>query len=314
MTDEHYDGEGGEGGEGEPSKEGEFDGVTHLYIRTNPADTGDEPLAAGLQFWTSPDIWIVKPNGGVGGEAVPNQVNQLQVTVTNAGGIPAIDAFVDAFVANPALAITPANATLVGSGYLDIPAYSTAMISLPWTPQPGDTGHRCIVARVSLVAPLDTYTNPAAFEVIQDRHVAQRNIQVVELPQGKTITFPFLLGEIDVESVRVVERTREMRLDDIVALAGRGGGIPSKVPLQGLKVSRARPDERPERLSGREGLGRPDPERPERPERARRANLAQVSFQAHERDEPGSLHVIDVMQVDERGAPAGGLTFVVRVV
>ena len=313
MTDDeqpdYYDGEGGEGGEGLPRDDDTFDGITYLYIRTNPADTGAEPLAAGLQFWTSPDIWIVKPNGTVGGEAVPNQINQLQVTVTNAGGIPAIDALVDAFVADPALAITPATATPVGSGYLDIPAYSTGMISFPWAPQPGDTGHRCIVARVSLVAPLDTYTNPTAFEVVQDRHVAQRNIQVLEVGQGRTITFPFVLGKIDVESVRVIERTREMSLEDIVALAGRGGGIPAKLPLRELIVRRADREGRPDRPQGPERT----PKR-ERPENARGANLAEVAFQVDERDEAGSLHVVDVMGVEERGSPAGGLTFVVRVV
>ena len=334
-----FGGEGGQGGEGEPPKDGEFEGRTYLYIRTNPADTGAEPLAAGLDFWLSPDIWIVKPNGAVGGQAVPNQVNQVQVTVTNAGGIPAIDALVDAFVADPSTAITPATAALVGSGYLDIPAYSTATISFPWTPNPGDTGHRCIVARVSLVAPLDTYLNASVFDVVGDRHVAQRNIQVLEVAQGQSITFPFHFGaKASIESIRVTERTRKLRLDDVVALGGHIAGIPAKRPLAKLDIRPA--DQRELRelrdapaLVGRDlharpasrgtgrGLGnaRRDADVTEavvrdRPEHEGRKNFAAVTFQAPREDEAGHLHVIDVREVDERGTVVGGLTFVVRVV
>ncbi len=312
---------------GEQPKEGEFEGRTYLYIRTNPADTGVEPLAAGLQFWTSPDIWIVKPGGAVGGQAVPNQVNQVQVTVTNAGGIPAIDALVDAFVADPSTVITPATATLIGSGYLDIPGYSTAQISFPWTPQPADAGHRCIVARVSLVAPLDTYTNPGAFEVVQDRHVAQRNIQVLAVAQGQTLSFPFFFGgKANLESIRVVERTREMRLADVVELAGRIGGLPAKVPLAALGIhpaeKRESREER-ERLVTREARRRAgvagraaehaEADLVQRPGNETQRNAATLTFRAHEKDEAGRLHVIDVVELDARGNTVGGLTFVVQV-
>ncbi len=40
---------------------GEFDGKTFLYIRTNPADDGTEPLPSGLPCWISPDITIIQP-------------------------------------------------------------------------------------------------------------------------------------------------------------------------------------------------------------------------------------------------------------
>lgn len=157
----------------------QFEGRTFLYIRTNPADDGTEPLAPGLPFWVSPDIVIVKPDGTRGGEAAAGDTNQVEVTVTNDGGIQATDAWVDAFVANPATAITPANATAIGSGLLTIPGYSRAAIQFPWAPTATDAGHRCLIARVSLIVPPDSYRDPTIFDVLGDRHVAQRNINVL---------------------------------------------------------------------------------------------------------------------------------------
>ena len=174
----------------------EFDGVTRLFIRTNPADDGSVPLAAGLQFWTSPDILIVKPGGAVGGEAVAMQPNQVRVTVWNGGGIPAVDAYVDAFVADPSTVITPATARLIGGDYVTVQGYNSHTLDLPWTPEAADAGHRCLIARVSLIAPPDTYTNPAIFDVVGDRHVAQRNIQVVSVAAGKSAAFRFLIRPV----------------------------------------------------------------------------------------------------------------------
>lgn len=313
-----------------PPPDGEFDGTTRLFIRTHPADDGSQPLASGLPFWTSPDISIVRPGGAVGGEAVPLEVNQIRVTVTNGGGIPAVDAYVEAFVADPSTLITPATATFIGSGPVTVQAYMQETIDLPWTPQAGDTGHRCVIARVSLVFPLDTYTDPTVFDVIGDRHVAQRNIQVLEIPAGKAMTFRFLLGaELEGRGralVRAVERTHEMDARELARAGGCVGGLPAVMPLAGLGV-RA--------LSGREALGRPSlagdvnvslgiTRRAEDLPRERelRADLLQakhprigaVTFEVSPDDEAGRLHAIDVVQLDDAtGEPLGGLTFIVRV-
>lgn len=313
-----------------PPPEGEFDGTTRLFIRTHPADDGSQPLAPGLPFWTSPDISIVQPGGAVGGEAVPSQVNQIRVTVTNSGGIPAVDAYVDAFVADPSTLITPASATWIGGGPITVHAYLQETIDLPWTPQPGDTGHRCIVARVSLVFPLDTYSDPTVFDVIGDRHIAQRNIQVLEIPAGKAMTFRFQLGAaVDKKRralVHAFERTHEMDARELARAGGCVGGLPAVVPLAGLGV-RA--------LNAREALGRPSlagdvtaplgiSRRPEAvPENTelradllneKQPRIGAVTFEVSADDEPGRLHAVDVVQVDDTtGEPVGGLTFIVRV-
>jgi hypothetical protein len=167
-----------------------FSGITYLYIPTNPLDDGTEPLAAGLPFWVSPAIVIVRPNGTRGDTAEEGAVNQVEVTVHNRGGITAVDAYVDAFVADPSTAFTPATAMSIGGDYVTVPGYSTGAILLPWTPTAADSsggGHRCLLARVRLVVPLDTYRDPTIFDVVGDRHVAQRNIHVVTTVSGRRV-------------------------------------------------------------------------------------------------------------------------------
>ena len=191
-TDERNKGRG-EGDHGDDDHKPPFDPRTYLYIRTHPSDDGTEPLTAGWPFWISPDI-IITPNGGMPGDvAMPGVNNQVSVTVTNKGGIDAIDAYVDVFLANPSTAFTPATATPLGDGFLTIPGYNTATITINWLPGPADSGHRCLLARVSLLTTGDTYVNPAVFDVVGDRHVAQRNIHVVEMTGQQAMTFGFMI-------------------------------------------------------------------------------------------------------------------------
>lgn len=316
-------------GPGTPD-DGEFDATTRLYVRTHPADDGSEPLAPGLAFWTSPDIMIVKPGGAVGGEAVPLAVNQVRVTVNNGGGIPAVDAYVDAFVADPSTLIAPATATFIGAGLVTVQAYMQETIDLPWTPTAADAGHRCVIARVSLVFPPDTYTDPTVFDVIGDRHVAQRNIQVLEIAAGKAMTFRFRVGAGEGRRearIHAFERTREMSTRQLAEAGGCVGGLAAVLPLDGLGVRV---------LSAREALGRPSLAGPlgptlgiaRRPEvvpeeaevradlvRAKQPRVAAVTFRVSPDDEPGRLHAVDVVELDEETKePVGGLTFIIRVV
>ncbi|TDN87740.1 hypothetical protein [Microbacterium sp. BK668] len=325
MPDDPKPGQPGHGGE--PGDDGPFDAVTRLYIRTNAADNGTEPLPAILTFWTSPDIQIVKPGGGVGGEAVPLQLNHIKVTVTNGGGIPAIDAYVDAWVADPSTGISPATAFLVGGDYVTVQAYSTANVLLPWTPQATDAGHRCVVARVSLIAPFDSYVDGTVFDVVGDRHVAQRNIQVLEVAPGERMSFRFLVnaGDGGRALVRARETTFEMDARALAKLGGCEGGLPATIPLADLGVRM---------LTSRETLARPSLATDVRvplgvaravdraslaaevgarldPEKAR---YASVTFAVSPDDEVGRLHAFDVVQLDEQGTALGGLSFVVRVV
>lgn len=194
--------------------DGQFEGRTFLYIRTHPADDGTEPLPAGLPFWISPDITIIQqPSGVRGDEAIANQMNQVEVIVTNAGGINAVDAYVEAFVADPSTAFTPATATRIGGDFLAIPSYNTATITFPWTPLPAQAGHRCLLARVCLTIPPDCYVNSSIFDVVGDRHVAQRNIHVVNLTKGgEKLSFGFRIVNPQRRRGEFLVRATELRI------------------------------------------------------------------------------------------------------
>ena len=165
--DDKFDGHDGDPGKEnrDPDREPPFEGRTYLYIRDHPLDDGSEPLAPGLAWYLSPDITVVKPDGTSGGEATANALNTVQVTDTNAGGIAALDAYVDAFISNPNTSFTPAGADSVGGAFLTIPGYGSATVGLPWTPTSSQAGHRCFAARVSLIIPSDTYADGTVFNV-----------------------------------------------------------------------------------------------------------------------------------------------------
>jgi hypothetical protein len=314
-------------------RNGKFDGKTYLYIRTNPADTGVEPLAAGLDFWVSPDIVVIKPGGVIGDEAVANQQNEVQVTVTNAGGIGATDAYVEAFFADPSTVMTPATATPVGAGFLSIPAYNATSISFPWTPSASEAGHRCLFARVSLAIPFDSYVNPTVFDVVGDRHVAQRNVHVVSTANAKRMSFAFVVLNPSEAQAQVLVRAEEVRapaaLQQIAAaMHCRAAALGThELGAVGLTWGRERVvvgEERrlalhaslvPPRAVG--GLvaakGRlPTTDAVERelePGEARRAVLHVL--RGPETSE-GDLNAVRVTQLDADGVVNGGLTVVVR--
>ncbi len=195
---------------GEPG-EGSFPGQTYLFIRTNPGDDGNEPLLQRFKHWKSPDIAVVQPNGKRGAEAVAGQNNQLEVTVHNAGGLDATDAWVDAFVTDPSTGISPATASLVGAGNLSVPTAASRAIAFPWQPSTADAGHRCLIARVALYFPFDAYVGGSKFEVRKDRHVAQRNISVIQMGGQTNVTFAFAMVNPRNRATTMYIRPRELR-------------------------------------------------------------------------------------------------------
>jgi hypothetical protein len=178
--------------DGRGDKPGEFDKQTMLYIRRYPADLGLGPVPAGEPSWVSPDIAIIRADGTRGSEGAVGEADKVEVVVTNGGGIDARDAQVDAFLADPCTGFTPATAKLVGSCFVTVPNHNCQAVTFPWTPEPDDAGHRCMLARVGLMVPFDSYTDPTVFDVINDRHVAQRNVTVLKM-ETDSVSFAFLV-------------------------------------------------------------------------------------------------------------------------
>ena len=319
-----------------------FEGRTYLYIRDHPADTGAEPLASGLPFWVSPDITVIKPDGSRGSEAIANVENQVEVYVNNAGGIEAVDAYVDVFHADPSTAFNPMTATPIGGGPLTIPGYNRRALILPWTPPASAAGHRCLLARVALYIPPDTYADGTIFDVVGDRHVSQKNLHVVQVSATSEASFSFkiinplpdgaafrvnaielrdpaelapLQRAIGCSALRVAEKPlvdASLAIGDqrlgIVSRANEGlaaiPGIREIRNLRGLPNLRRLPD-----IRGFPGWV-PRPGKPTAVDASFRGNeeMDAVITVGPQGAGNGDVHVVQVTQTDEQGRLRGGLT------
>jgi hypothetical protein len=155
-----------------------------LVVRYAAGDDGTRPLPGGTVFWESPDVWAV---GSLGqDQPVPGEANTVYARVSNLGLQDANGVVVKFWWANPALAITEMTAHLIGIGSTNIPAGSTAVVTCPnpWVPVVENAGHECLLAEAYLPVG-DPLTSPA--DPVDDRHVGQKNEQLVFVNKGKQI-------------------------------------------------------------------------------------------------------------------------------
>jgi hypothetical protein len=160
---------------------------TELLIRTVFGDVGARPLTdPNLVFWESPDIWIDGPSGDPD-QATPGVLNTVNVHLWNVGLADCWAAHVDLYWCDPSVGITPALANPIGSTVITLMGGAHTVVQFPWLPSSANGGHECLVAQA-----YDPVSDPlvAPFSPTLDRHVAQRNISVVEAVPSK----PFQLG------------------------------------------------------------------------------------------------------------------------
>lgn len=208
-------------GEGEPEYR------PHLVCRAFVGDTGARPLVPNSIFYESPDIWVVAPDGS----DVPavGAVNKVNVQVWNLGLAPSYGTVVELFWCNPSVGVNLAAATPIGSKTTTLQAGQHKTLTFPWTPVFVNDGHECLIAQVydpvsdNLVAPF----NPVA-----DRHVAQKNLNLVEVAAGHQIDLHFFaanlssrprFSQIDLEMLTgraLQELAKSHRLGDIREFQG----------------------------------------------------------------------------------------------
>jgi hypothetical protein len=155
-----------------------------LLCRTFAGDVGLRPLP-NIVFWETPDIVIEGPSGDPD-VATPGQVNKVKVHIWNLGLADCWAAHVDLYWCNPSVGINPAVANAIGSKVVPLAAGQHAIVSFDWVPVLVNDGHECLVAQV-----YDPVSDPivAPFNPVQDRHVGQRNVSVVQVAQNQIINF-----------------------------------------------------------------------------------------------------------------------------
>ena len=166
--------------------------LPYLLIRSFTGDNGSRPFNA--VFWESPDIWTAVGDPATtpaippthGGTLPVGQPNTVYAHVWNLGRAPVTGAVVSFYWFNPSLAIDNSHAHLIGQTRVDLgPRNSPHCHQLvkcpkPWVPVMENGGHECLIVRIwgfGDTVP-DTQWSPWL-----DRHVAQRNVAVVQTVQ-----------------------------------------------------------------------------------------------------------------------------------
>jgi len=147
----------------------------------------------GNPWWLSPHVWTVPGDNPEGSEGLPvaGSPCYLWARVTNGGRDRVENATVRFYWANPAVGFDRTTANLVGTSFVSLEAGATReVLSLtPWIPQFVNNGHECILAE-AFHPTFDPLPATPAFDVPQDRHVAQRNLSVL-LPAQPLFFLPF---------------------------------------------------------------------------------------------------------------------------
>jgi hypothetical protein len=203
REDEHRDPAAREGGRrGGHSPDARRVWTPWLVIPYTGTDDGRwRPIPDNTVFWASPHIWVESsdPLGNpVGGE--PNFVH---ARVFNLGKAQARPTRVDVFWMEPS--IGPGNMNWLGSTWVEIPYHKSKDVRcpVPWVPQ--FLGHECLIVHTS--ADID---DPIAlpFQPRLDRHVGQRNVNVVAAVPGQPLHYRLKVYNVAATAARVTIAVR----------------------------------------------------------------------------------------------------------
>ncbi|QND31719.1 hypothetical protein HB772_04975 [Sinorhizobium meliloti] len=148
----------------------------------------------GDPWWLSPDIWVVPGPDPLGASGLPIVGVEafLWARVRNSGSTSVTNARVNFYWADPSVGFDRTTAHPIGTAFASVdPGASVEVLSLqPWIPEFVNDGHECVLAEAFHV-PQDPLPATAAFNVPNDRHVAQRNLSVVQAFTSGFFRFTF---------------------------------------------------------------------------------------------------------------------------
>lgn len=177
----------------------------------------------GDPWWASPDVWPVPGSDPEGSPGTPivGEPCYVWARVHNRGDDKARNATVHFYWSNPAVGFDRTTATRIGTGYVTVAGDETAEVLCltPWVPEYVNEGHVCLLAEV-FHDPLDPLPATEEFNVPADRHVAQRNISVLEVAEAMEGQFAFTFEIHNTERIpRIFTVTAEqVGFDEVEAL------------------------------------------------------------------------------------------------
>jgi hypothetical protein len=181
--------------------------LPYLVVRANAGDRGARPLPDGTTYWESPDIFIAPDLAASAAPVLPTTTgalakagvpNTLWAHVWNLGQAPVYNARVEFYWFNPGLSFDDSAAHLIGVAYVDLGsrqsgrAHTIVKCPKTWVPTFVNNGHECLIVRC-----FDPLTDPLGstrWFAAADRHVAQRNLTVINASSPAALQLPLRLG------------------------------------------------------------------------------------------------------------------------
>ena len=153
-------------------------------------------IREGDPWWLSPDVWVVPGSDPEGspGQPIAGTSAYLWAKVRNRGSSIANNAEVRFYWADPSAGFNRETANLVGVSFvsLDPGDVGEVLCLQPWIPEFVNDGHECILAE-TFHNPNDPLPPNLEFNVPTDRHVAQRNLDILQADLTGFFRFNFNL-------------------------------------------------------------------------------------------------------------------------
>lgn len=160
---------------------GDFKDSSFLYLRSYDGDNGIRP-GANVAYWRSPDL-NVSPVSSLNSYTTGLNVGTLyniKCLVHNSGDIIVPSAKVEFYLINPSLGMDTRFAKKLGITATWVNCYSSAEVNIQYLISPSDAGHKCLFARTFSFSPLDIPIHDTILNPIEDRHIAQKNLNIVQ--------------------------------------------------------------------------------------------------------------------------------------
>ena len=144
------------------------------------------------RWYLSPNIWTVPGEDPEGEPGMPivDTPCFMWAHVQNNGSTPVNNALVRFYWANPSVGFDRTTAHYIGSSNVSLAAGEErdVLCLTPWVPTFVNEGHECALAE-AFHSSEDPLPDSPVFNVPTDRHVAQRNLSVVQAMTSKKMMF-----------------------------------------------------------------------------------------------------------------------------
>lgn len=173
-------------------------------------DLGFRPMPDGVPHWISPRIFVESSDAL--GRAVAGEENYVHAKVFNLGMATSAPTRVDFYWADPSLGLGASNMNLIGTEWVEIDNGSAKDVrcNTPWVPVFLNDGHECLMVNCNN-AMRDPIQHP--FQPRLDRHVGQRNIQVIEATPGSMFTLALTINNLFGIATRAVLTAKIQHLE-----------------------------------------------------------------------------------------------------